>query len=165
MQRVEASADISDQSSLAPDVQNLVRTIALWAAERPILSDVVLFGDRLRVGAPRHSPVELAVRYDERYMIEGFDDWIEQLRTNFADLSTALLERVDILTPDQKTPWDAVVHAADIPALAMGKVRIVPTPANASKTMPTEPSPRWSFAWTWAALPHWPTTPGTRSAF
>src|SRR5512137_2250926 len=99
MQRVEANVGEGENAPLAHDVQKLARAVATWAAERPILSDVALFGERLRAGH-RNAPLQIAVRYDDQRMIEGFDDWIEQLRTNFSGLSAMVGQRVDVLTPE-----------------------------------------------------------------
>jgi hypothetical protein len=100
MQRVEAIVDASDNAPLADDVLKLVRDVATWAADRPIVSNVTLFGERLRAGYRDHTAVQIAVAYDEQRMVDGFDDWIEQLRTNFADLSAQLGQQVTVFTPE-----------------------------------------------------------------
>ncbi|MGZ8410035.1 MAG: hypothetical protein ACXWVS_08975 [Hyphomicrobium sp.] len=165
MQRVEAKSDEGDFARLAPDVPELIRAVSDWAAERPIVAEVVLFGDRLRAGRGNLAPVQIAVRYDDRRMVDGFDDWIEQLRTNFADLSMRLSEPVTVLTPDCKTDWDAASRGTEIPAFSTDKVRLVvvqtdrpPCPAPASH----RPSRlRQALHWTWPSMSA-PLTAGRR---
>ncbi len=125
MQRVDAGADAGDFVRLAPDVQNLTSAVSDWAAERPILAEVILYGDRLRASHRGLAPVQIAVRYDDRRMVDGFDDWIEQLRTNFAELSARLSEPVTVLTPDCRAEWDIATRGTEIPAFSINKVRLV----------------------------------------
>lgn len=155
MQRVEAGANEGDYAQLAPDLPKLIRAVSDWAAERPIVAEVILFGDRLLAGRRNLIPVQMAVRYDERRMVDGFDDWIEQLRTNFADLSTRLSEPVTVLTPDCKADWSAATHGTEIPAFSTDKVRLVlqtalpPRPAPASHRL----SRLWqALHWTWPSI-------------
>jgi hypothetical protein len=125
MHRLEAGADIRDDARLASDVQKLICAVADWAGQRPILADVTLFGERLRAGHHGLAPVQIAVRYDDRRMLDGFDDWIEQLRTNFADLTARLSEPVTVLTPDRKAEWNLATQGREIPVLSTDKVRLV----------------------------------------
>ena len=165
MQRVEADADEGDYARLAPDVPKLIRAVSDWAAERPIVAEVILFGDRLRASRQNLAPVQIAVRYDDRRMVDGFDDWIEQLRTNFADLSTRLTEPVTVLTPDCKADWDVATRGTEIPAFSTDKVRLVllqtarpPCPAPAAHRL----SRLWqALHWTWPSMSA-PLTAGRR---
>jgi hypothetical protein len=130
MQRIEDITASHEHEPWAPDVQRLLRVVGGWAAERPLLLDVVLFGDRLRAGNHHGQPVNIAVRFDDARMMEGFDDWIEELRTNFVGLATALNEPVAVTTPDMGACWRSVVFGVEAPALIWGKVRIVSAPAQ-----------------------------------
>jgi hypothetical protein len=165
MQRVEAGPNEGDYARLAPDVPKLVRAVSDWAAERPIVAEAIVFGDRLRAGRRNDAPVQIAVRYDEGRMVDGFDDWIEQLRMNFADLSTRLSEPVTVLTPDCKADWDMATRGTEIPAFSTNKVRLVllqtalpPCPAPASHRLSRL---RQALAWTWPS-PSTPLTAGRR---
>lgn len=156
MQRVDAGPIEGDDARLAPDVPKLIRAVSDWAAERPIVAEAILFGDRLRANNRKVAPVQIAVRYDDRRMVDGFDDWIEQLRTNFADLSTQLSEPVSVLTPDCKADWDSATRGTDLPALSIDKVRLVLRQTTLTPT-PTSATDRFSrlwqaLHWTWPSL-------------
>ena len=115
----------SEREPLASDIQELIRVVGIWAVDRPILHDVSLFGQRLRQNHNGAHPVEFAARFDDARLNEGFDDWIEQLRTGFANLSEALREPVCVLTPDMRPAWHAIVYGTELRALAAVKVRIM----------------------------------------
>ncbi|MGE5267446.1 MAG: hypothetical protein ACM3L9_08785, partial [Deltaproteobacteria bacterium] len=83
-----------------------------------------LFGDRIRHGS-NPAVLELAVRFEETRMIEGFDDWIEQLRTNFSELESLLGEKVSVVTPENAAAYRHVFRGRDLQALANGKVRVM----------------------------------------
>ncbi len=125
MQPVEHSASGCEKSRLAPDIHRIIRVVSNWSAERPILSDVALFGDRMKLDRTTPATVLLAVEFDPQRMLDGFDDWIEQLRTNFSELAAGLREPVTVLTPEMKPAWSAVRVGEEMRALAKGKVRIV----------------------------------------
>jgi len=110
------------------DLQPLVRTIAQWADLRPVLGEVILFGDRVRSTAGRAAPVEIAVRYDPLRLDEGFDDWIEQLRTGFQDLHAVLCQPVEVALPNHSDAWPLIARGTALEDLARGKVRCVATP-------------------------------------
>lgn len=138
----------------APDVQRLIKVVAGWASERPLLHDVALFGLRLRPGHNGSHPLVCAVRFDDARMIDGFDDWIEQLRTRFGGLAQALGEPVIVVTPDMRSAWLGIVHGTEVRALASNKVRIItaraPEPADrVSHPAPHRPAPpsRWPALW------------------
>lgn len=165
MQRFDAGPSEGDYARLSPDIPKLIRAVSDWAGERPILAEAILFGDRLRASGRTLAPVQIAVRFDDRRMIDGFDDWIEQLRTNFADLSTRLSEPVSVLTPDCKADWDLATSGTDVPAFSTDKVRLVlrqtilaPTPAPRAH----RPSLLWqALHWTWPSMSD-PVTVGRR---
>jgi hypothetical protein len=164
MQRVDAGPTEGDYARLAPDLPKLIRAVSDWAAERPILAEVILFGDRLCANQTL-APVQIAVRFDDRRMMDGFDDWIEQLRTNFADLNRRLSEPVVVVTPDCKADWDLAVAGTDLPAFSTDKVRLVlrqiiqaPTPAPPAHRL----SRFWqALHWTWTSMSD-PVTAGRR---
>jgi hypothetical protein len=114
---------------LAPDVPKLVHIVDRWATDRPILRDLALYGERIRRKELNKSPLQLAVRFDDRHMSDGFDDWIEQLRTNFAGLAAMVGEPVAVLTPDMKSDWTAVQCGKELRVPTAQKVRIITTPA------------------------------------
>lgn len=124
MQRAGESRGEVEDGPLALDLQRLIRQVAIWASARPIILDVAMFGDRIRCG---RSPaiLELAVRFDETRMVEGFDDWIEQLRTNFAELESLIGEKISVATPDNMAICRRVFAGRDLQALASGKVRVI----------------------------------------
>jgi hypothetical protein len=124
MQRAGESGTGIDDEPLALDLQRLIRQVALWASGRPIVLDIALFGDRIRFGR-KPAVLELAVRFDENRMVEGFDDWIEQLRTNFHELEALLGERVSVVPPDNKAACSRIFAGRDLQALAIGKVRVI----------------------------------------
>jgi hypothetical protein len=124
MQRVGESGTGIDDEPLALDIQRLIRQVAIWASGRPIILDIALFGDRIRSGR-KPAVLELAVRFDENRMVEGFDDWIEQLRTNFHELETLLGERVSVVPPENTAACSRVFAGRDLQALASGKVRVI----------------------------------------
>lgn len=139
---------------LAPDLQRLVRIVAIWAAERPLVYDVFLSGPRIRPGHNSTQTLQCAVRFDEAHLIEGFDDWIEDLRSNFASLSEALGEPVNVITPDMRRTWTASVKGTELHALSFGKVRIVTAEAceprqavRQEAPQPSRPLSRWSAIW------------------
>jgi hypothetical protein len=129
MQRIEPKTNGTISDALAPDMSRVARIVDGWATDRPILRDVSLFGERL-ISACSKSPIELAVRFDDRRMEVGFDDWIEQLRTNFAGLANALGEPVSVTTPDMGATWRSIVFGTERQGLATGKVRIISAPAE-----------------------------------
>jgi hypothetical protein len=110
------------------DLEPLLRALAKWAADRPILLDVTVFGDRLRRNADPALPLTLAVRYDEQRMTEGFDDWIEQLRTGFKDLARSLGQPVEVAPPNDAAAWELIARGVEVRGLKRGKVRCVATP-------------------------------------
>lgn len=114
-----------EHGPLASDVQRLIRLVGTWAADRPLLLDVSLFGQRIRPNHKGAHPVQIAVRFDDARLTDGFDDWIEQLRTNFASLATSLGEPVSVTTPDMRAAWLAIVNGTELDALGAGKVRII----------------------------------------
>jgi hypothetical protein len=118
---------------LRADLEPVLRSLARWAAERPVLLDVTLFGDPLRRANDPSQPLPLAVRYDEQRMTEGFDDWIEQLRSGFRDLAVSLRQNVDVAPPNDARTWDLIARGTEIPALRHGKVRCVLTPAEPAR--------------------------------
>lgn len=124
MQRAGESRSQTEDVPLALDLQRLIRQVAIWASARPIILDVALFGDRIRHGS-NPAVLELAVRFEETRMIEGFDDWIEQLRTNFSELESLLGEKIAVATPDNSTICRRVFGGRDLHALATGKVRVI----------------------------------------
>jgi hypothetical protein len=124
MQRAGESGTGIDDEPLALDLQRLIRQVALWASGRPIILDIALFGDRIR-SARKTAVLELAVRFDENRMVEGFDDWIEQLRTNFHELETLLGERVSVVPPENTATCSRIFAGRDVQALASGKVRVI----------------------------------------
>jgi hypothetical protein len=124
MQRAGKSGTGIDDEPLALDLQRLIRQVALWASGRPIVLDIALFGDRIRSGR-KPAVLELAVRFDENRMVEGFDDWIEQLRTNFHELETLLGERVSVVPPENTAACSRIFAGRDLQALASGKVRVI----------------------------------------
>jgi len=157
MQRVEGITNLSKHGPLASDVQKLIRIVGRWADERPLLLDAALFGDRLLHGHNEQHPVNIAVRFDETRMVEGFDDWIEQLRTGFAELASTLGEPVCITTPDMGTRWRSVVFGTELFALATGKVRIIAAaaepPAPPVKSSASRRRTSWSLSATeWGHL-------------
>ena len=113
--------------SLSPDLVPIVRTVARWADLHPVVEDVILFGDRLRSDRTGRPPLSLAVRYDPDRLTEGFDDWIEQLRTDFADLRSWLGMPIDVILPNHGDGWFLIENGAEVPAMAHGKVRCVLT--------------------------------------
>lgn len=156
-----------EHGPLASDLQRLVRVVGAWAANRPLILDVCLFGRRIR---PNHSgahPLTCAVRFDDARMVEGFDDWIEELRTNFAGLAQTLGEPVSIITPDMQSAWQAIINGTEFRALASGKVRIVTSLARQAadvetlaSPIPTQPVSFWPALWqaiAGATTPHRPT--------
>jgi hypothetical protein len=155
MLHVDGITETEEHGPLAADVQKLVRIVGHWAAERPLLHEVSLFGQRLRPNHNGTHPVELAVRFDDARLNDGFDDWIEELRTNFAALSRALGEPVTVVTPDMRTAWWPIVHGSELPALAAGKVRIITAPAvpiansarSAAASTRAAPTSRWPAIW------------------
>jgi hypothetical protein len=118
-----------EHGPFAPDVHRLIKVVAAWAFERPLLQDVSLFGQRIRPGHNGAHPLVCAVRFDDVRMNDGFDDWIEQLRTRFGDLAKALGEPVTVVTPDMRSAWLGIVHGTEVRALASDKVRIITVPA------------------------------------
>lgn len=137
-----------EHGPLASDVQRLIRLVGTWAAERPLLLDVSLFGQRIRPNHKGAHPVQIAVRFDDARLTDGFDDWIEQLRTNFAHLATSLGEPVSVTTPDMRTAWLNIIHGTELQALAAGKVRVI----TASSRQSIEPV----RTQTHTHLPVWP---------
>ncbi|MCU0954595.1 MAG: hypothetical protein MUC37_08280 [Hyphomicrobium sp.] len=124
MQRAgENRGELGDEP-LALDLQRLIRQVAVWASARPIILNVALFGDRVRFN-PNPAVLELAVRFDETRMVEGFDDWIEQLRTNFSELEALIGEKIAVTTPDNSAMCRRVFAGRDLEALAIGKVRVM----------------------------------------
>jgi len=154
MLHVDGITETEEHGPLAADVQKLVRIVGHWAAERPLLHEVSLFGQRLRPNHGDAHPVELAVRFDDARLNDGFDDWIEELRTNFAALSRALGEPVSVVTPDMRTAWWTIVHGTELPALAAGKVRIITAPAVPIANPPQSAlaSRRAAPTWRWTAI-------------
>ncbi len=143
-----------EHGPFAPDVQRLIKVVADWASERPLLRDVSLFGPRIRPGHIGAHPLVCAVRFDDARMIDGFDDWIEQLQTRFSDLDQALGEPVTVITPDMRSAWHSIVHGTEVRALALNRVRIItaraPEPAEVvSQRTPYQPAPgsRWPALW------------------
>jgi hypothetical protein len=130
MQRSGAEFDAGDNGQLSADAVRIVHRVAVWADARALLSDVALYGDRLFGGASR-TPINLAVRYDQSQMIEGFDDWIEQLRTDFTGLRTLVGEPLNILTPDYGAAWSAIVDGIELASSREGKVRLISAQAPA----------------------------------
>ena len=124
MQRIEPETGGIRIDALAPDMGRVARIVDGWATDRPILRDVSLFGDRL-LSVSSKSPIELAVRFDDRRMEDGFDDWIEQLRTNFAGLAKALGEPVSVTTPEMGATWRSIVYGTERQDIATGKVRFI----------------------------------------
>jgi len=124
MQRAGESRVEVENGPLALDLPRLVRQVAIWASARPIISNVALFGDRIRPGRDT-AVLQLAVRYDETRMTEGFDDWIEQLRTSFSELESLLGEKVSVVTPENAAACRHVFRGRDLQALANGKVRVI----------------------------------------
>jgi hypothetical protein len=124
MQRSGAEFETRDSGQLSARAVRTLHRVALWADARAVLSDVALYGDRLFGGASS-TPLNLAVRYDQSQMIEGFDDWIEQLRTDFAGLRASVAEPLNILTPDYGAAWSAIVDGVELGASRDGKVRLI----------------------------------------
>ncbi|OYW55387.1 MAG: hypothetical protein B7Y80_13910 [Hyphomicrobium sp. 32-62-53] len=154
MLHVNGITETEEHGPLAGDVQKLVRIVDRWAAERPLLDEVSLFGQRLRPNHNGSHPVELAVRFDDARLNDGFDDWIEELRTNFAALSRALGEPVSVVTPDMRKAWWTIVHGTELSALATGKVRIITAQAEpaAACVRATIASRRAAPTWRWPAI-------------
>ncbi len=123
------------------DLEPLLRALAKWAADRPILLDVTLFGDRLRPNADPAQPLSLAVRYDEQRMTEGFDDWIEQLRTGFMDLTRSLGKPVEVAPPNDAAAWELIARGVEVRGLKRGKVRCVATPVRSKAAEAAAASP------------------------
>jgi hypothetical protein len=162
MQRAGESSGGCEHKPLAPDIQRLIRIVACWAAERPIVLELALFGDRVYAAARPPAPLTVAVRFDDRRMNDGFDDWIEQLRTNFAELESELGEKVSVLTPDLGTCCTRAFLGTEIRALAVGKVRVVieseaPVPEAAplvlASQLPQRSGPWAVLAAAWMSLP------------
>lgn len=134
MERAQAIPHASKDAPLADDALTLARGVAIWAAERPIVAHVTLFGERICAGYRNDAAVQIAVAYDEKRMVEGFDDWIEQLRTDFAELSTRVGQKVSVLTPESGVDWEIVYRSTKLPALPQSKVYwckvIIPLPAS-----------------------------------
>jgi hypothetical protein len=153
MQQSGLSTDLAGSETLTADLRKILGVVANWAADRPVLADVVLFGSRLRPERPRFTPIELAVRYDERGMTDGFDDWIEQLRSDFSDLRAALSEPVRVLTPDHGPSWRSIIEGTTIPEIGMGKVRVLRAPALQLTSHPAigAPGTLWATARRWSA--------------
>lgn len=124
MQRAGENRGEDGDEPLALDLQRLIRQVAVWASARPIVLNVALFGDRIRFN-PNPAVLELAVRFDETRMVEGFDDWIEQLRSNFSELELLLGEKIAVTTPDNTAMCRRVFAGRDLQALAIGKVRVI----------------------------------------
>lgn len=135
----QAPIATSDIARMGADVLPVVRLLARWADERPALFDVTLFGDRVRAGqgttGGTKARLMLAVRYDEARLTDGFDDWIEQLRTGFSDLSAALREPVDVVPPTDGETWRLIGEGEEIAAARSGKVRVVLTPTGQARTV------------------------------
>jgi len=149
MQRSEVDLDASDSGQLCAQGARIAQRIAAWADARVLLSEVALYGDRLFGGGASSTPLNLAVRYDQSQMIEGFDDWIEQLRTDFAGLRTSVREPLRVLTPDCGDAWSAIIEGVELTASRHGKVRLVSVPALApAKPRAADKSgqPNW---WLW----------------
>jgi len=131
----QAPIGTSDIACMGADVLPLVRILVRWADERPALLDVTLFGDRVRAGRGTKARLMLAVRYDEARLTDGFDDWIEQLRTGFSDLSAALREPVDVVPPTDGATWRLIDEGEEIAAARSGKVRVVLTSTDQARTV------------------------------
>ncbi|MCU0732669.1 MAG: hypothetical protein MUE84_13930, partial [Hyphomonas sp.] len=99
-------------------------------------------------------PLVCAVRFDDARMIDGFDDWIEQLRTRFGGLAEALGEPVTVVTPDMRSAWHSIVHGVEVRGLASNKVRIITAQAPRTAHGTRQPAPhrptrpaRWPALW------------------
>jgi len=132
------SADFAGASSegLCPDLVPILRTVSRWADLHPLVSDVIIFGDRIRSGHAKRAVLHLAVCYDPDKLNEGFDDWIEQLRTDFADLRSWLGMPLDVTLPNHGQGWSLIGAGTDVADMARGKVRCVLTDPVSSHAPP-----------------------------
>ena len=144
MQRRGAEFEAHDLGQLNAQAVRIVHRVAVWADARAILSDVALYGGCLFDGTSS-SPLNLAVRYDQSQMNEGFDDWIEQLRTDFAGLRTSVGQPLNVLTPDNGAAWIAVVDGIELTSTRDGKVRLISGKAVAPGQVRADLQNRWSW--------------------
>lgn len=156
MQRLTDHSHDDGTGPLTSDALRLVRIVARWASSRSILRDAVLFGDRLQSGRRGSSSVEVYVTFDRQHLEDGFDDWIEQLRTRFVTLSDVLDEPVSVLTPDCRDYASVMKNHIELPAFNVGKARLaVPRPASETTEIRASVATSHSGSWTARLLSAW----------
>ena len=122
-----------------PIIELLVTLVAKWAERRPILSEVIVFGSWVRGDHTFETPLELAVRYGDPFVEDAFDDWIEQLRTDFEDLRCILPVSVQIAMPNDAEAWRFIQFGTQRGELAQGKVRCFLTMPHHSSSETAQP--------------------------
>lgn len=150
----EARIGPSGIAHISAEVVPLIRVLARWADERPALLDATLFGERVRAGHAPSARLTVAVRYDEARLTEGFDDWIEQLRSGFSDLSAALRLPVDVIPPTDRDVWTLIGAGEEAAAMRNGKIRVVLTPTATATPIPRRGATRaraLRARWEWLA--------------